>query len=193
VFADLERLEEALATLGEVLTERAETWELLVGGGGSLLLLGLVDRPTADIDVVGRFTPHGYAKLAELPAYLAEAAGDVGDALGIGRAWLNTGPAGLVDFGLPPGLEDRVEVRRYGALALHIPAREDLVAFKPYAAVDLGERSKHFQDLQRLAPTPRELIAAAAWTRTHDPSPGYLGELKRVLRLFGVEYDDASA
>jgi hypothetical protein len=189
----IDRLEEALAALGELLAERGEPCELLVVGGGSLLLLGLVDRPTADIDIVGQATPLGYAKLVELPAFLATAAGEVGDALGLGFRWLNTGPAGLVDFGLPPGLKDRVEVRRYGALTLHIPAREDLIAFKLYAAVDLGERSKHFQDLQAMTPTADELLAAARWTRTHDPSPGYLGELRRVLALLDVEFDDAPA
>lgn len=187
---ELEQLEEALATLGELLRERGHSVGVLVVGGGSLLLLGLVQRPTADIDVVGFSGPAGYTKAELLPDFLAAAVRDVGDALGLADTWLNTGPAGLIDFGLPPGLETRVTVRRYGTLDVHVPAREDLICFKLYAAVDQGERSKHFADLQSMHPTAAELLAAARWTRTHDSSPGYVGELRRVLVLLGLEVQD---
>lgn len=189
---DLARFDEALATLGEVLLERGHRCEVLVVGGGSLLLLGLIARPTADIDVIGAVTPTGYAKLDVLPVYLTEAAQEVAVALGLGPAWLNVGPAGLVDFGLPPGLEDRVEVRTYGGLVLHLPGRLDLICFKLYAAADLGD-GKHVQDLESLAPTVDELQWAARWTRTHDPSPGFLPGLNRVLERFGTEFHDAAS
>jgi len=32
------------------------------------------------------------------------------------------------------------------------------------------------------------LLRAARWTRTQDPSPGFAGELRRILKLLGVEY-----
>lgn len=35
------------------------------------------------------------------------------------------------------------------------------------------------------------LLNAARWTRTHDPSPGFLGELRRIVGLLGVEMSDA--
>ena len=183
-------LDEALATLGALLEERGQRIGVLVVGGGSLLLLGVVERPTADVDVVGFSSPTGYAKAEVLPDFLALAVREVGEALGLGDAWFNSGPAGLIDFGLPPGLADRVTVKRYGALDVHLPAREDLVCFKLYAATDQGERSKHFSDLRALAPTPDQLLNAARWTRTHDPSPGFLGELRRILGLLGVEVFD---
>lgn len=41
-------------------------------------------------------------------------------------------------------------------------------------------------------PTEPELVAAARWTRTHDPSPGFLQELQRVVRLFDVEFTEGS-
>jgi hypothetical protein len=129
----------------------------------------------------------GYAKADALPVFLAEAVREVGGALGLGAAWLNCGPAGLIDFGLPPGLEERVTVRRYGNLEVPVPAREDLICFKLYAAVDQGPRSKHFADLHGMAPTPDELLAAARCARTQDPSPGFLVELRRILSLLEVE------
>lgn len=184
-----DRLEEALETLGELLTERGQSAAILVVGG-SLLLLGFVQRPTADVDVVGFAGPAGYSKAESLPDFLAEAVDDVGAALDLGARWLNTGPAGLIDFGLPEGLERRVSIRQYGSLEVHLPAREDLVCFKLCAAVDQGPRSKHMDDLRALGPSRDELLTAARWTRTHDPSLGFLGELRGALALLEVEVDD---
>jgi len=185
-----DRLDEALATLGALLEERGNHIGVLVVGGGSLLLLGVVERPTADVDIVGFSSVAGYTKADVLPEFLTTAVLEVGDALGLGGAWFNSGPAGLIDFGLPAGLEDRVMVRTYGGLEVHLPAREDLVCFKLYAAVDQGERSKHFADIRALTPTSEQLLNAARWTRTHDPSPGFLVELQRILRLLEVEVSD---
>lgn len=101
------------------------------------------------------------------------------------------GSADLLDLGLPPGLPGRVSILRYGALEVHLPGRDDLVCFKLYAAVDQGERSKHFADLRMLGPSSAQLLVAARLARTQDPSPGYLGECRRILGLFGVEVPDA--
>jgi len=176
--------------LGALLDERGEAIGVLIVGGASLLLLGLVERPTADVDVAGFPAAAGYARAHVLPDFLTRAVREVGDALGLGDSWFNTGAAGLTEFGLPPGLKERATVRAYGGLEVHLPAREDLVAFKLYAAVDQGERSKHFADLRTLSPTPGQLLNAAKWTRTHDPSPAFLGELQRILSLLGMDVLD---
>lgn len=63
-------------------------------------------------------------------------------------------------------------------------SRVDQVHFKLYAAVD--QAGKHLRDLEALNPTDDELIAAALWTRRHDPSEGFLGPLREALRYFGV-------
>lgn len=188
----VDNLEEALRTLGAVLESRGGSSRILVAGGSSLLLLGLIDRPTADLDVIGLATGDRYVKAETLPAVLAEAARDVGAALGLADNWLNNGPASLFDFGLPDGFEQRVELRRYATLEVHIPGRVDLLAFKLYAAVDQSadRDSKHLTDLKALEPTPDELLTAARWTRTHDPSDGYKGELHKVLASLDVEASD---
>lgn len=181
-------LEDALIALGALLEERGEHHSFLAIGGGTLLLLGLIERPTADLDVVGEAVEGGYARLDALPPAVAEAVRDVGAAFGLRPDWVNTGPRHLLDFGLPPGLDGRVHLRRYGGLELHLPDRADLICFKLYAAVDQTERAQpHYQDLRAMNPTPDELLAAARWTRTHDPSDPFRQELHRMLRLFGVE------
>jgi hypothetical protein len=188
----LEELEEALTTLGAVLRSRSVESRILVAGGSSLLLLGVVKRPTADVDVIGLASGNHYVKADRIPAALEAAVRDVGAALGLSDRWLNNEPAGLFDFGLPEGYEDRVEIRRYEALEVHIIGRFDLICFKLYAAVDRfgPHESKHLSDLRALEPTRDDLLAAARWTRTHDGSPGFMINLSHVLSLLGVEAED---
>jgi hypothetical protein len=187
----LEALEEALTSLGAVLEQRRTPYSLLVVGGSSLLLLRLIDRPTGDLDVIGLVDNGQYRKLDQLPEPLATAASQVGQALGLADNWLNTAPASLMDFGLPEGWEIRVEVRRYGALGVHLPSRFDQICFKLYAAVDRGPKDKHYMDLQALEPTAEELVEAARWTVTHDPSEGFRSQLVQCLATLKVEFSDA--
>jgi len=127
-----------------------------------------------------------YVKLRELPQPLLEAARDVGDALGIGPRWLNVGPSDLLDFGLPEGFAERTAVRRYGSLTLRLASRQDQLALKLYAAVDQGPQSKHLQDLRALEPKHEELVAAARWAVTHDPSAPFRSELTAALAALGM-------
>lgn len=179
-------LEAALRALGEVLEARRLAYDMVAIGGSSLMLLGLLERPTRDLDVVALVESGRYVKANPLPSPLAEAAVDVGETLGIGGAWLNAAPADLLDFGLPPGFADRVETRRYSALTLRLASRTDQICLTLYAAVDQGPRSKHFEDVVRLAPSDDELLFAARWSITHDPSEGFRAELVRALALLGV-------
>lgn len=48
-------------------------------------------------------------------------------------------------------------------------------------------RWKHLADLRALEPTPDELVVAARWARTHDPSEGFLNLLTETLAYLGVE------
>ena len=185
-----ESLENALGLLGALLQEQGTAAQLVVVGGSNLLLLGVLDRPTADVDVVALRSDDAYVRADVLPASLVDAVADVGATLGLGPRWLNTGPVSLMDFGLPSGWTTRVVVRRYGSLQLHLLGRADLVALKLYAAVDQGPGSKHFHDLHLLDPTPAQLLEGARWTRTHEPSAGFEQELRRVLALLGTEVGD---
>jgi hypothetical protein len=49
---DSDTLREALRTLGAILEDRGVSYEVVVIGGGALLLVGLIERATKDIDVV---------------------------------------------------------------------------------------------------------------------------------------------
>jgi hypothetical protein len=104
--------------------------------------------------------------------------------------WLNPGPTDLLRFGLPGGFWERVVSRVYGpALTVHFPSRTDQIHFKLYAMVDQGA-GRHEADLRTLSPTLDELLAAARWAITHDPSEGFRGQLLQVLAMLGVENAD---
>jgi hypothetical protein len=104
--------------------------------------------------------------------------------------WLNAGPADMFRFGLPDGFAGRLTRRDYGpCLTVRFASRFDQSHFKLYAVVDQGP-GKHEQDLRALEPTREELLSAARWSRTQDPSDGYLTVLVQALAHFGVE-DDA--
>ncbi|MCB9777680.1 MAG: hypothetical protein H6742_03875 [Alphaproteobacteria bacterium] len=185
-------LEEALTTLGQFLQARDEAYDVVVIGGGALLLLGLVERPTKDLDAVARVEGERWVRAEPFPAGLSRAIEEVAAALDLQEDWLNPGPADLVDLGLPDGFEERATVRTYGTLTIRLAAVEDLVAFKLYAAADhWPDQSRHLADLRRLGPTPERLVTAARWCRTHDPSDGFRDLLLLpVLAELGVEDPD---
>jgi hypothetical protein len=82
-----------------------------------------------------------------------------------------------------------VVTRDYGpALVVHFAGRLDQIHFKLFAMVDQGG-GRHETDLRALSPSAAELVAAARWSVTQDPSPGYRSTLSDALRYLGV--DDA--
>lgn len=182
------QLETALQALGSLLEARGLHFEVVVIGGGNLILRGLVTRPTTkDLDLLGEWTAAGIKPMRPMPDALRSAVLDVARTYGLAGNWVNLGPESLLDLGLPDGFIGRLERRDYGGLIAWLASRFDMVCFKLYAAVDQGPRSRHFQDLEELRPERDELLAAARWTVTHDPSVGYRSMLVDALRRFGVE------
>ena len=185
-----DRARELLAALSEQLAARGQHYELVVVGGSGLLALGFIDRPTRDVDVVALWDAGSLRKAEPLPQALIDARNRVARDFGLSENWLNPGPADLMDFGLPKGFRDRVQTQEFGdGLTVHFASRLDQIHFKLYALVDQGA-GKHEQDLRALSPTADELVQAARWARTHDPSEGFREMLDRALRYLGVEDAD---
>jgi hypothetical protein len=178
----------ALRALGELLESRGLHYEVVIVGGGNLILRGLVTRPTTkDLDLLGEWTAQGVRPMRPMPGPLRIAVVDVARAYGLAPDWVNVGPDSLLDLGLPGGFMGRLERRDYGGLVGWFAARFDMVCFKLYAAVDQGPRSRHMQDLRDLGPDRDELGAAAHWIVTQDPSPGFRVLLVEALGLLGME------
>lgn len=187
------QLEAALGALGELLAARGLHYEVVLVGGGNLILRELINRPTTkDLDILGARTSDGIVPLRPMPAPLRDAVQDVGRAFDLGEEWLNTGPDALLELGLPEGFVDRLARRDYGGLVAWLAGWFDMVCFKLYAAVDQGPRSRHFQDLVELHPTRDDVLLAARWAMGHDPSPGFRSLLIETLRALDIEDADAS-
>lgn len=188
---DYEKFNQALRLLnGRLELAGAPRFNLVVCGGSALVATGLVMRTTKDIDIVALMDDDGVLiDPAPLPQTLVREAREVALDLGLQQDWLNNGPSsdegGLFSLGLPDGFVERLSWVSIGErLAVGFISRYDQIHFKLYAAVDQSG-SYHAIDLRELQPTDEELLAAAAWTRTHDPSAGYQQLLQWFLKEFG--------
>jgi hypothetical protein len=191
---EYEHLEKALKLLnGRLVLAGAPNYTLVVCGGMALIAMGLIPRTTKDVDVVALADDEGaLLDPAPLPPPLVAAAAEVAEDMGLPRDWLNNEPSsgegGLFRLGLPHGFIKRVTWKSFGEkLVVGFISRYDQIHFKLYAAVDQFG-SYHADDLQALHPTDEEILEAARWTRTHDPSEGYLLSLQSFFRAFGYEH-----
>ncbi len=166
---------------------------LVVCGGTALIATDLVQRATLDVDIVAMVDGNDVLiDPAPLPAPLVAAAQEVATDLGLPADWLNNGPSsgdgGFFRLGLPSGLSDRLMWKAYGPnLRIGFISRYDQIHFKLYAAVDQFG-SYHAADLKELKPTDEELLAAVSWSRSHDPSMGYLECVQLFFKEFGYEH-----
>jgi len=181
-------LEAPLRAIGDLLDRRGHAAAIVIVGGTALNLLGIVSRTTRDVDViaVGNLTegipPSTLLPPDPLPEYLLELIARVARDFGISDDWMNFVAGGQWQTGLPPGFEERVSWQRMGALWIGLPGRIDLISLKLYAAADdIGPSSRHFTDLIALDPTSDELVAAADWIGTQDPSPDFSKVVAEVV------------
>jgi hypothetical protein len=176
-----------LQRVGEILQDGGKELGIVIVGGAALNLLGVIRRTTVDVDVIAlaRSTRAGGRPILieprGLPAELAEAAARVARDFGLPPRWVNTDVASQWRTGLPPGLVERVEWRRYGGLNVGIPGRPDLIALKLHAAVDNDPQSRHVQDLVALRPSREELNTAGNWVRAQDAGAGFSRIVDQVI------------
>jgi hypothetical protein len=183
---DVNTLEKALILLGQRLLQSKQHYEVVAIGGGSLVLLGYIDRATKDLDLVAVMEAGQMISAKPLPQGLVKEIAEVGAALEIDEFWVNGGPTSLLNAGLPDGFEDRLIIRKYDGLTIYFAGRFDQICFKLYAAVDQGPTSKHFADLKQLDPTSDELLQAQKWCLTQDASVEFSHILAQALNALGV-------
>lgn len=182
---DVDTLNGALEVLGSYLLDKGLKYEVVAIGGGALLLLGCIIRPTKDLDLVAIVEGNELISARPLPAPLLAAIREVGAALKLPEDWINSAPADLWKMGLPEGFQERLNPIYFGGLTLYCASRFDQICFKLYASVDQGPHSKHFEDLKRLRPTQQELATAGSWCKTHDVSQEFEQSLGEALLHLG--------
>ncbi|HWO24003.1 MAG TPA: DUF6036 family nucleotidyltransferase [Kofleriaceae bacterium] len=185
---DRRRLETALQALGELLADQGHSHRVVAIGGGALSMMGLVERSTEDLDLVGVLEGDTLQSAEPLPSTLVEAISDVAKLHGLQPKWMNNGPTSLLVHGLPEGFLDRCTPRTYGGLTVLFASRFDQIHLKLLASNRLND--KHHADLRRLQPTREDLLAAASWARTQAVGEVFEMELRRTLASFGVEFAD---
>ena len=190
---DKAKIEESLHLLGELLNRRhAGPFRLIVCGGSALLVCGLRAEATKDVDILAFFGKNSEIQTANsMPEDLEKAAQSVAGQMNLDWNWLNAGPSSIVNphlpnLGLPEGFASRLTEKKYGPmLNVYFIGRLDQIHFKLYASVDRGGPSYHLDDLMHLDPTEEELMAAAKWSTSQDPSPEYSQILKTMLKAIG--------
>jgi hypothetical protein len=179
---DAGHTEQLLRAVGEQLAAVGASYAVVIIGGAAMNLGGFVRRPTRDVDILALVVQGRIESPEPLPTPLRDAIARVARDYRLPEDWMNTGPASQLRTGLPPGLESRLEWRRFAGLQVGIVARDDLIAFKLYAAADqTGPGSVHLTDLLALRPSPDELERAAVWVRSQDPTPDFHPVLERVI------------
>ena len=135
-------------------------FEGVVIGGSALGLMGVIQRPTRDFDIL----------VPELPREIASAARDFAKAqrqagVDLQDDWLNNGPMQLGEV-LPAGWRERVQRIFEGqALVLGTLGRSDLLKSKLFALCDRGT---DLPDCIALAPTAEELAECMPWLELQD-------------------------
>ena len=135
-------------------------FEGVVIGGSALGLMGVIQRPTRDFDIL----------VPELPRAIASAARDFAKAqrqagVDLQDDWLNNGPMQLGEV-LPAGWRERVQRIFDGqALVLGTLGRFDLLKSKLFALCDRGTDRP---DCIALAPTAEELAECMPWLELQD-------------------------
>jgi len=183
-----------LKALGEQLdATEVEPVELVVCGGTAMNLRGLTARATKDVDVVAivshntKVPRSGLISARPLPPEVVAARNRVARDFGVSEEWLNDGPAAVMDFGLPEGCLTRTSVLSFGSrLIIRVLGEFDLICLKLEALADTDVRSRHFQDLVALRPTPEDLREACTWILSHNEPEGFLDSLKGALNALGA-------
>jgi len=188
---DGEGILSALAALAEQLDyTRDPNVELVICGGSALGILGLIERPTRDVDVLALADtlPTGVVRLLPiefLPDHILQAAAIVARDLDLPPDWLNA-KAAQAGQSLPDGLIERSHVRRFGdRLVIYIIDRVDQICLKLHAVVDRDAESRHLADLRTLKPSGEEMLLAARWCLKQDAGSDFPNVLRSCLRKIG--------
>jgi hypothetical protein len=139
------------------------------------------------VDILASFEGGALVTPRPLPDWLIASTEEIRRQLNLPEDWLNARVADetLFTCGLPEGLQSRLISHSYGSrLEISYIGRRDQIFLKLHAAVD-RDGGRHLQDLLDLSPTAEELLDAARWTRTQDPSEAFLMLLRSMLVSIG--------
>ncbi len=163
-----------LMAFDSFLLKRGLEFQGTIIGGAALLVMGVIDRATEDVDCLEpTLSPDiKAAATAFRSAYQ-------GPGAPLKEEWLNNGPASLIQD-LPAGWEARrVPLFEGRALKLQTLGRMDLLRSKVFAFCD---RQLDFQDCLALKPSAGELRALQPWLKERDLNEQWPEHVRRSLQ-----------
>ncbi len=159
------------------LTSLALRFEGVVIGGSALVLMGVVQRNTRDVDVLVPALPEAIVAAArEFAKQQRQAGTDLID------DWFNNGPMQLGDV-LPTGWRERAfRIFEGQALILSALGRPDFLKSKLFALCDRGT---DLADCIALAPTAEELAECLPWLELQDGNELWPGHVRSTIDDLG--------
>jgi hypothetical protein len=164
------RTNELLTALAEQLAARGLHFDLVVIGGSGLLALGLISRPTRDVDVVAFLEGRNLLAPRPLPEVLVAARARVARDFGLTDDWLNAKPADLLDFGLPPGFVDRLERAASTATRSRFTSQVALIKSTSSSTHWSTKAGASTRLTCGRSSRQRRSSSLRRWAQTHDPS-----------------------
>ena len=186
------KIEELLKLLNDILEEENIKISIVVCGGSALIINKSISRNTTmDIDILA-FAEEDNEKIIlkkakPLPKFLKDIVSEISENMKLPENWLNSEIGDIFDWGLPDGIEKRLNKKIYGKnLIVYFINRLDQIYLKLYASVDKGP-GKHLNDLLELKPNEEEILKASLWSMQQDPSDDFKQILKDMLIKIGYK------
>jgi hypothetical protein len=152
------------------LASRSLRLEALASVGGVLVLLGIIDRLTFDLDILH---PVLGAEVIEAARAFASQRSSR-----LAADWLNNGPISLLDL-LPSGWQTRLQPAFTGKpIMLHTLGQADLLNTMLLALCDLGT---NLVDCTALAPSTVEMEEASLWVCEQDANEQWPDHVRLVF------------
>ena len=149
-----------LFAFDEFLAKKKLAFSSIVIGGAALIVSGVVDRATEDVDCVIDSIPEEISKAASEFSKVYNGPGSP-----LNQDWLNNGPKNI-RRDLPIDWENNVQLLFNGkSLKLTTLSRINLLKTKLYAFCD---RQEDFADCLALKPTLKELKRCFEWVSSRD-------------------------
>ncbi len=151
-------------------------FEGIIVGGSALILLGIIQRQTQNLDLLND----------SLALELVNDAMLFAKSHGLAQDWLNNAPAGLKKD-LPKHWEIRLQKVFDGrTITLHALGRCDLIKTKLWALCD---RTRDLPDVLALQPSALELKEACDWLKPLDLNPGWILHVENTIAFVSKKLD----
>lgn len=170
-------VEAIVKNFDEFLAKNSLKFESIVIGGAALIIMGVIQRETLDIDCLD----------PKIPGDILKAAHEFRKSnpkLSLSESWINNGPDSLVK-NLPKGWRLRIVPLYSGkAITFYTLGRIDLLMTKLFAFCD---RDIDLNDCLMMKPTKEELEECFSWVVIQDANPHWPKNVENHFRFLKKE------